>query len=81
MVAWAIDLSRLGVVLVVEPGPIIDTPPVIHMAVPVVVPDSVDRVLAERHWRARVWIERTLGRVARVDLADADTSGKLTVLE
>ncbi len=47
MVAWALDVEPLGVVLVVETAYLVDAPLGVHLALPVVVPGSVERLLSE----------------------------------
>jgi hypothetical protein len=55
-------------VLVLEPGYLRDAPPSLHLALPVVVPDSTERLLVGNGWRPRSWLPRSWGRLARVDL-------------
>jgi hypothetical protein len=67
-VYWALEVDRLGAVLVVELGSIVDGPPVLHLARTIVIPDSIDRVLAQNGWAPGAWLTRTWGRVARVNI-------------
>jgi hypothetical protein len=66
-VSWAFDVEHLQAVLVVEVGYLMDAAPGLHLALPVVVPGTAERVLADNGWSARSWWPRTWGRLARVD--------------
>jgi hypothetical protein len=74
-VVWALQIEALDAVVVVEPGYPPDSPPVVHLARQIIIPGSVDRLLKDAHWRARTWLARPFGAVARCDRLDG---GKAT---
>jgi hypothetical protein len=66
-VAWAVLVRMHHVVLVVEPAPVLDLPPAVHLALSVDY-DTAGQTLVENGWRPRSWLPRSWGRIARVDV-------------
>jgi hypothetical protein len=65
-IAWALDLRPVDALVVVEPGYSLEVP----VSVPLAIDPrgAVDETSLGNGWRPRLWLPRSWGRLARVDL-------------